>query len=790
MSTTPICPCDGFEHPASPRNQPALARVNYRVGDFLAFRRALLRPLPKEESLTLWRPNDRGDLLLQALEWWAYIADVLTFYNEHSLNENLLRTASLDESVRRTIRILGYRPRPGIAASANVGVLLSGPKPVALAAGFAIDSKPAPGKQPQTFETAAAASLSQPDAVPAAPPGLLAGPLKQLYLQGAITSIQPGELLLLKPAAGPVSQGVLFPVAAVNQAKDTAGNPYTELVPSGSPALPAAVASGFRLLRSQRSTGLWQYPTTTFLVMSPLDPDVLLRDIKPGDPIVLTAPASTGLPDTLIEVTANGEETWYTNGNGSTAPTGTTIPIGVPHSRISYTPGVPNDDTWDANKTKVRLLIDWQPAGVLRDSPVAAWNGTPQSLAAAPGSVFRVADNQTVLIEDADGNGVLATATVTSAAPSVLQILSFVTPPPPVLKTPLRVLHNLISLTNGKSVAGEILGSGDPTIAGQEFLLKKSPLTYLPAGDSYKSTLSVFVEGVQWTEAQSFFDQPPNATVYVTREDDEVKTHVLFGDGVNGARLPAGRDNIAAFYRFGSGLDAPEPGALTLLSKPQPGVRAVRQPVAAGGGADPDPREQIRTYAPKSVLTFGRAISADDYEAVAAGAPSVARVRAYYAWNAAEQRATVTLYAGDTPAAVESARQALRESADPNRPVSVLPAAPVPAALFIAIRVDAHRILADVVEAVRDALADPAAGLLGVSRVRIGESFFFSQIAEACLRVPGVNSAPFALALFSRPDPVTGFFFGIPPRIHAGEGEFFQFAKEFIFIFPEVLTSV
>jgi hypothetical protein len=29
----------------------------------------------------------------------------------------------------------------------------------------------------------------------------------------------------------------------------------------------------------------------------------------------------------------------------------------------------------------------------------------------------------------------------------------------------------------------------------------------------------------------------------------------------------------------------------------------------------------VRTYAPRAVLTFGRAVSADDYEAIAAQAP-------------------------------------------------------------------------------------------------------------------------------------------------------------------------
>ena len=55
------------------------------------------------------------------------------------------------------------------------------------------------------------------------------------------------------------------------------------------------------------------------------------------------------------------------------------------------------------------------------------------------------------------------------------------------------------------------------------------------------------------------------------------------------ACLPAGTGNVVATYRFGSGAAAPPAGALTVIANPIPGLRALRNPVAAGGGADPDP---------------------------------------------------------------------------------------------------------------------------------------------------------------------------------------------------------
>ena len=86
-------------------------------GDFAPFRHALLRHLAGETELDIWQPTAGSDLGLQVLDWWAYIADILTFYNERIANEDYLGTASLDTSVRRLVGLLGYRPRPGIGAT-------------------------------------------------------------------------------------------------------------------------------------------------------------------------------------------------------------------------------------------------------------------------------------------------------------------------------------------------------------------------------------------------------------------------------------------------------------------------------------------------------------------------------------------------------------------------------------------------------------------------------------------------------------------------------------------------
>ena len=89
-------------------------------------------------------------------------------------------------------------------------------------------------------------------------------------------------------------------------------------------------------------------------------------------------------------------------------------------------------------------------------------------------------------------------------------------------------------------------------------------------------------------------------------------------------RPPADRErNVVATYRYGAGAASPPAGRLTTILKPQPNLASVHNPVAVWGGADPQQPDDVRANAPASVLTFGRAISADDYETIAALAPGV-----------------------------------------------------------------------------------------------------------------------------------------------------------------------
>jgi hypothetical protein len=96
--TFPVCPCDD-EVPALPVNLPQLNHIAFRFGTYAEFRRAVLTPATGERSLDAWRPQGQGDLAVMMAEWFAYVGDILTFYDERIANQCYLRTADLDASV-------------------------------------------------------------------------------------------------------------------------------------------------------------------------------------------------------------------------------------------------------------------------------------------------------------------------------------------------------------------------------------------------------------------------------------------------------------------------------------------------------------------------------------------------------------------------------------------------------------------------------------------------------------------------------------------------------------------
>jgi hypothetical protein len=785
IGTTSACSGAPAQDPEVIVNPPGLAQISYQVDDFTGFRRALLRPLPSEQAIGTWRPVP-GDLGLQVLEWWAYLGDVLTFYNERIANESYLRTATQPASVANLVALLGYQPAPGIAASGYLAAVRSTAhpaEPLIIPAGLRLSSVATPGIPSQTFEVGAAGSFSGPSNVPVSLPPDTAlarqadGTPQSVLLAGRVSGIRAGDRLILVDSLFTGRDDGWSPVtvAALTPTTDPGTGVVNTLVTfaAGRP-LPSAPATRYRLLRAAAATALWNQGATgpgqvvveqtgsTLTVQL----SAAVRGISPGDLVLFDLGA--GAPSALSVVAGIGEALWtvpYPVPSGVSPPSPPDIVVA--HTALTLLTA-DSATLQQADPTTVAVRYGFKDVGTIIGVPPATLASFPATVAAP--ATYAPPPGTTAFLQDATGAGVLVQVSGAGTGQVTLTSADASTPPTsPELVAPLQLLLDVVPVSRGTTVTGEVLGSGNGELARQSYSLAQSPLTYLASGDGPASTLSVYVDGVEWQEVPSFYGRPANARVFVvSRSPDQTVTTVTFGDGINGARLPSGAGNVVATYRYGSGSASPPAGRLTTISQPQPNLASIQNPVAVSGGTDPQGAEGVRASAPATVFTFGRVISATDYEVVAAQAPGVTRVAARWTFDGAGQRTLVTVYVGGAPAAAGAASVALAGVADPNRLVSVVGANPIELGLSCTLVVAADRQTATVIAAATTAICDPAAGLFSPGRMGIGQRLYRSAVAAA-LMGPGVIAVhDLAVTWAGRVlddvfDPGDGSFFDLPP---------------------------
>jgi len=214
------------------------------------------------------------------------------------------------------------------------------------------------------------------------------------------------------------------------------------------------------------------------------------------------------------------------------------------------------------------------------------------------------------------------------------------------LRSTVTVAANVARATHGETVPREVLGSGQASVAHQRFALKRPPLTFVsaPTPTGTDSTLVVRVDDVAWRELPSLYGAAPDDPVYTLRTGDDGVTTVIFGDGVAGARLPTGIENVVATYRAGLGV-AGEVGAdtLTILQSRPLGVKSVTNPLAASGGEDRESLDDARRNAPLAVLTLDRVVSLRDHEDFTRAFAGISKAQARPVWNGHQQILHVTV---------------------------------------------------------------------------------------------------------------------------------------------------
>jgi predicted phage baseplate assembly protein len=208
---------------------------------------------------------------------------------------------------------------------------------------------------------------------------------------------------------------------------------------------------------------------------------------------------------------------------------------------------------------------------------------------------------------------------------------------------------NLAAATHGETKS-EVIGGGDPSKKMQEFVLKQKPLTYTASSmeGGALSTLQITVSEILWREVPNLFDAGPTEHVYTVRMDDDQQSKIVFGDGIRGARPPAGIENIRAKFRTGIGKEGLlKEGQLSLLMTRPLGVKGVTNPEATNGADDPEGIDNARRNAPLKLLAMGRIVSLKDVETFARAFAGIAKADAMWIWNGEKKVVHVTVAPSD-----------------------------------------------------------------------------------------------------------------------------------------------
>lgn len=312
------------------------------------------------------------------------------------------------------------------------------------------------------------------------------------------------------------------------------------------------------------------------------------------------------------------------------------------------------------------------------------------------------------------------------------------------LRTSVSINANVAAATHGEKVK-ETLGSGDAARSFQKFLLKQPPLTFISAAtpSGTKSTLEIRVNDLLWYEVPSLYGHGPGEHIYITRQDDQARTTVIFGDGINGARLPTGPENIRATYRKGIGLG----GLLKahqlsqLITRPL-GVKGVTNPLKTSGAEDREQLADARRNATLTIFTLGRIVSLQDYEDFARSFAGISKSLATWTWTG-QRRSVYLTVAGYNGAVVEdpdplyqNLLSAILAAGIPEVPVTIASYQPRFFRLRAKIQVHPDYLPGIVIAAVEQQLREQ----FSFAAREFGQTLAFSKVMAVMQNVEGVTA--------------------------------------------------
>ena len=785
-------------------NRGGLSAIAYRIGDYGWFHASLHAALSSSKfpPLAQLRNRDDDDFTIGLIDAFACAADVLTFYQERIANESYLRTAAERVSLQEMGKLIGYRLRPGVAAEtwlafaletppvppANLapepGNFVTGVPPgLTLDKGLKVQSVPGPGETPQTFETVEQLADARPAWNAMRP--WLSNPQRpgrndtSTYFAGLQNNLKAGDALVflgdeflgntnnnnwdfrvldsveLQPDADRTFVKWARPLGSVRSFANPAQNPQAHVLRKRAAVFGhnapmwGSMPVSFRRdypggLVGGHLTADW--PNFT---LSPLgatsaggyvDLDVVYPEVRSGGYVVLAKggfnyPSEPAPAGTYVELYRVSNVAEASRAEFALAGKVTRLQLSGANYAGQFQSAVRQTSVFAASE---RLTFAEYPVDVavsLDRLPVAA-----PADGLLPGRRLIVRGTRI-----GDGQAVVVQATLVKAhAISNTRCELEISPPlaEPLVRSSVVVHANVALASHGESVS-QILGAGNGGLAFQRFELKQLPLTYRAAANEIgaASGLTVRIGDIAWSERPTMFGAAPGERAFTLATDEQGCDFVVFGDGVRGARLPSGGNNVRAAYRKGLGVGGNvAPDKLTQLMTRPLGLKSVSNPVAAEGGTDPESTDAARQSMPLTTRTLGRAVSLLDYEDFARAFSGIAKAQAQVLQLAAGPTVAITL-AGPAGALLTPASPvwinllaALKASGDPHVAVLLLSYQASPFHLGLKVKGDPAYDIKTVLAAVEAALRHH---YTFESRA-LGQPVQQSEVIAVAQAVPGV----------------------------------------------------
>jgi hypothetical protein len=782
--------CEGVKAltPQSEKNRAGLSALAYRVGTHATFAETMRAALPGHRPLDLLTTRANDDPTIALLDAWATVLDVLGFYQERIANEGYLRTATERRSVLELARSIGYELRPGVAASTYLAFTLETAKEAPATAIIGIGTKaqsiPAQDETPQVFETVEEieARGAWNELKPRTRELIL--PKRKdtvVYLRGTETGLQPGDgLLIIGDERLKSNRSENWDFRRVKRIKefpsldpvDTEVTLDRELG-AETPRVVEPAKQNVKVYALRQRASLFGYNA---LPWGALPVGLRIGEVSPKTKTFVAGEFS------------EKKDTWAE----ARFPVGTTqvnldavypkmtkdswVVLSLPSYEEVYqvTEAVEENkkDFLLAGKT-TRLTVDGEhihffsprSAAVFGQSELLEFAARPVDTPVQSDSIVLSAPVVGLLpgrklavtgIDEVTGQAASDIVTLKNAvAADGLTQLNFTGNLTHIYKRDTVTINaNVAHATHGETTKTEVLGSGDGSQPFQRFALKQKPLTYVSAATATgtKSTLEVRVNNVLWDETRTLYKLPPEERAYVIRRTDDDQTNVQFGDGINGARLPTGPENVSAKYRVGIGLSGllDERQISLLLTRPL-GVKDVINPTAPMGAADPEELSRARQNAPLTVLTLDRIVSVRDFEDFARAFAGIGKAQATLLWDGERRLLHLTVAGADgavvppTSDLFEKLIAGIDAARHPDQPVRVASFKSVQFNVAAKVLVDRHFISAEVRTKIETALIEA----FSFDARGFGQAVSESEVAAVMQRIEGVVAIDLDALYFS-----------------------------------------